>query len=125
MIILEKGATNSIAVTLAEKSNLASPYYFIVFQPDLVGSASQATLLSDISPFPRRYNKFEIVDTAGATADPMMSQVDLPTGWGTYTAYESDVPTITVTSNTPLLEEGKYWVIEQTLPFYPINDIYR
>lgn len=121
MILLGKNTTNlPIALTLSELSDLATPYFVLEFQPDLVGSTPVLVQPADISPYPRRYNKFELIDTP--VPDPLAGEIDIPTGWGTYRAYEATSPTIDLSQTTgKVLEEGKYYVEQYPIPFIADN----
>jgi hypothetical protein len=59
MILLQTGRTNTVELSLKEKSTLASPYYLFRFINDS-DNRSTYFVSSDVSSFPERYNKFYI-----------------------------------------------------------------
>jgi len=119
MILLSKNTTNIVALTLTEKSQLASPYWIIEFKPDLLDAPAHIVVAPDDSPFPRRWNRLTLIDTdVTGGPDPFVGEIDLPTGWGTYRVYESMIPTVDIQQTTErIIEEGKYYVEEFPIPF--------
>jgi hypothetical protein len=109
MITIDKSITNTVVMTLTEKSSLANPNYLFRFIND---SSKVETLfnMEDQSGYQRRYNLFELVETSGAT-DPSIGEVTLDYGFGTYEVYESATPTLIISATTgTILEEGKTFV---------------
>jgi len=68
MITINKGVTNSVIMTLTEKSQLPEPNYLFSFTNN---SSDLTTLfnMADTSSYPRRYNQFDLVDTTGTSTD--------------------------------------------------------
>jgi hypothetical protein len=118
MIILKKDQSNIVALTLTEKSQLIDPYWVIQFKPDLLDAPAHTVVAPDDSPFPRRWNRLTLIDTnVTGGPDPLVGEFDLPTGWGTYEVYESEIPTTDLLQTTGrVLEEGKYWVEWANIP---------
>lgn len=98
MIVIEKGATNTFALTLSEKVTIPSPYYLMV----VVGKSGQATvkwLMTDVSPYPERFNKFVFIEGTTATIPYKGDYV--------YTVYQKAVANTTIpTDPNDILEEG-------------------
>lgn len=111
---------NIVTLTLTEKSGLTNPRFIFYFTPDFSHTSQQTPIpftLTDISPFPRRYNLFQLeIGTASG-------QVDLPAGWGSYEVYEqssSDPVNLGLTATTGrVLEKGRWWIDGiQNINFY-------
>lgn len=101
MVVLTKGSTGSIVVTLDELKTLASPYYLFTFRnmttEEVVSFVLNST--ADLSQYKYRYNKFNItVNTYFANT---------PEGFWYYKIYEQSSSSNTDTSlATGLVEEG-------------------
>ncbi|TWF38855.1 hypothetical protein FHW36_10678 [Chitinophaga polysaccharea] len=63
MILITRGDITQIIVTASEKESLNPTVYSISFTNDLTKSGVTVSPAIDTSPFPNRYNKFQ-VDTA-------------------------------------------------------------
>lgn len=124
MIVIEKGATNSVIFTLTEKSQLPAPYYLFDFIND--SDAEQKLFnMTDLSGYPRRYNKFNLIESS--SQDLPNGKVELDYGWGTYRVYESATQSLVIANTTGrILEEGKYFVKGYPAEFNnnDINNIY-
>jgi len=59
MIKLKKDTTTDVALTLTEKVTITSPIYIFSFVHDLTFEVVNF-ILPDVSPYPERYNLFEI-----------------------------------------------------------------
>jgi len=102
MIYLEKGNTNQIVITLAEKAQLLSPNYLFVFKSRSTNEIIKFIILgtADLSPNEPRYNTFSIV------TDTYFGN-ELKGEW-TYTVYEQASTTNLDTNyTTSLIEEGQ------------------
>jgi hypothetical protein len=66
MILINKGESNTVVLTLKEKTTLSPVYYLFEFINDLT-HVSYFFIPTDISEFPDRYNKFLI--TEGSEGD--------------------------------------------------------
>lgn len=97
MIHLTKGNTEDIYLTLTEHQTLVNPFFVFVFKQRTTGAEVKFTKNTDSSPYPSRYNKFNIVvNTYFKTAS---------VGEWIYQVFESATNT-TTTTNLNLLEEG-------------------
>lgn len=103
MIYLDKGQSNTFALTLTESATITSPVWLFVFENEF-NTASQPIYWVgvDTSPYINRYNLFTLVEGVDLT---------LIIGQYTYKVYESPVP-IVVDENTSevglnLVEEGR------------------
>jgi len=107
MIKLEKDTTTDVALTLTEKVNITSPIYIFSFVHDLTFEVVNF-ILPDVSPYPERFNLFEINETT----------LDLKKGFHCYTIYEAEVDSpqdIDPNDYSPslnVLEKGKVYVWE-------------
>ena len=107
MIKLKKDITTDVALTLSEKVTITSPIYIFSFVHDLTFEVVNF-ILPDVSPYPERFNLFEINETT----------LDLKKGFHCYTIYEAEVesPQDTDPDNySPslnVLEKGKVYVWE-------------
>lgn len=66
MIVIERGALNTFALTLTEKVTIPAPYYLMT----VTGKSGQAIvkwLMTDISAYPERFNKFQFTEGVTAT----------------------------------------------------------
>lgn len=99
MIVLTKGVTSTIVVTLTEKQLLTNPNYLFVFTGRTTNTEVKFVLLnaSDISQYKDRYNKFSISNTLFTNAKPQQY---------TYNIYEQSSTTNTDTTGLNLLETG-------------------
>jgi len=107
MIKLEKDTTTDVALTLTEKVTITSPIYIFSFVHDLTFEVVNF-ILPDVSPYPERFNLFEINETT----------LDLKKGFHCYTIYEAEVDSpqdIDPNNYSPslnVLEKGKVYVWE-------------
>ncbi len=111
MLVLTKDSANTIRVSLAELSTLATPVYLIEFISDM-SLISTTCIAPDLSAYPARYNEFTI--TEQAAPDGLLAQILLaPVGCFTYSIYEQT----SATNPSPddpgviLLETGKARVL--------------
>lgn len=76
MIKITKGTTNTVALTLLEKTTIAADLVHYLFQfTNTASNASVYFIAEDISDFKSRYNLFEIVETDNP--DPLAGEVEL------------------------------------------------
>ncbi len=70
MLVLNKGVTSTIVVTLTEKQLLTTPNYLFVFTGRTTNTTVKFVLLNnaDLSQYKDRYNKFSIAHTLFTTA---------------------------------------------------------
>ena len=110
METIHKNTDNTLVFTLDELSTLAAPYYLFSFTNDSSGEETLFNMV-DISPYPRRYNKFILTESIGSPVDPSSGIVELDFGWGKYKIYESVTQTLDIAATTgSVLEYGKYFV---------------
>lgn len=119
MIRFEKGAVNTITVTLTENSTLTNPIYLFQFvnQQTNVGYYFIAT---DTSLYKERYNRFEVEETTGA--DTLNGEVSLGNeGSYNYCIYETSLASTsgltTAEDAVPYIvgevENGLVWAVPQ------------
>ena len=99
MLLLNKGVTSSIVVTLTEKQLLAAPNYLFVFEgrSDYKNVSFVLLNASDASLYKDRYNKFSIVHTLFTSAKVQQY---------IYNIYEQASTTNTDPAGLNLLETG-------------------
>ena len=103
MILIRKGHTNTITLTLTEKCDLPSPYFLFCFTNELSGQEINI-ILTDHSLFTERYNRFTLVEPSTA---------NFTEGYWLYEVYEQTTTT-TIKPATGLVEQGKMKVIDET-----------
>jgi hypothetical protein len=98
VILLQKGQTNEIVVTLREKGSLTGGYWLFVFQNELTRDEVEVIYLmtADTSAFPSRINTFPII------VNDFFE--DSKTGLWVYRVYEQDDDAAPVIQN--LVEIG-------------------
>ena len=109
MWIIERGATKFVYATCKEKSLLTNPSYLIKFINDL-GNNVKYCIVEDVSSYPDRTQKFEIVET-----DTPFSNINTPTnqvklnylGKWKYFIYEAESFSSVDTEGLTLVEQGK------------------
>lgn len=100
MLILTKGQTQDIVVTLTEKQLLTNPNYFFIFTGMQTKDTVSFVLLNeaDESPNKTRFNKFEIQVNDYFENEPVQQYI--------YTIYEQASSSNTNPSGLNLLETG-------------------
>jgi hypothetical protein len=101
MLLITKGVTDqTIIVSLSESKTITAPYYLFVFT--LVGGSDIVNIIKfysdDLSEYPDRFNEFDIDET-------LFSNV--PAGQYSYSVYEQESSTNTVTTGLNKIECGK------------------
>ncbi len=103
MLIINKGTTNQLIMTLTEKQTLTSPYFLFEFKSD-VSMVAVYFLMADISIHTNRYNEFTFIEGTTKTLSP--------TGQWTYRVWEQSSSTNLAPSlATTLLETGQIRVV--------------
>lgn len=101
MILINKSSSNTVVLTLAEKTTIVDAYYLFVFTSDEKNTIKKL-IPTDISPNKIRYNEFTIVEPA---------DVSLTAGTWKYEIYEQDNNTNTDTAGLNLVENGRVDVV--------------
>jgi len=138
MILINKESYNNVVLTLTEKSQLlgydnggnltGTTYNLFVFENE--GKNQQKIFTADdISPYKKRYNEFEIVesDAPEALLDGRIHLTGRTSQWS-YKIYESDTPfsadTLAVSATTgTIIEEGRV-LVRGNEGDTSINDVY-
>jgi hypothetical protein len=111
MLVLTKDSANTIRVSLAELSTLATPVYLIEFISDM-SLISTTCIAPDTSLYPARFNQFTITEQVAPNG--LLAQILLePVGFFTYNIYEQTSAT-NLSPDDPgviLLETGKARVL--------------
>lgn len=85
MLTINKGASNEMVVTAAEKTTLTDPTYLFVFKNQLTHKET-AFILPDTSDYPVHYNTFTFTEGSSAAKT-------LDTGTNYYTIYAQESTT--------------------------------
>lgn len=110
MILINKGTTNKVALSLTEKCTLSSPVFLFVFMCDIT-RVKKIFIASDISSYTDRYNLFNIIEQS-SSEDLYNGTITLTTsGYYSYKIYEQTSSTnLTESLATNLVESGKVLV---------------
>lgn len=107
-MVITKNSSNIVTLTLDEKATLTNHDWIIQFTNCTTGK-SKTKLVTDVSSFPTRYNKFVIVEP---------TDVELsPSGQWTYSVYEvplSSPPINDISQAVKVVETGICDVKEST-----------
>lgn len=87
MLIINKNTTQTIVLTLTEKSTLTSPYYLFSFTNDITQNTVNF-LAADVSTAQERYNEFYVTETSGSTNYSSGTITLSPTGTWSYRVFE-------------------------------------
>ena len=102
MILINKNSTNTVVLTLAEKTTITNAYYLFEFTSDETNEVKYV-IPTDISVNKLRYNEFEITEP---------TNVSLTSGTWKYRIFEQSSSTNLIVANaTNLVENGKVDVI--------------
>lgn len=113
MITLQRGQSNTVALTLTEKCTLSNPYFLFVLEND-TSKDSYYFIATDTSSYTDRYNRFTV--TEKSSPDTLNGEVYLPlTGSYHYTVYEQSSNTNLDPANaTGVVEIGRCKVKDAT-----------
>ena len=87
MLLINKGANNTLILTLTEKVTLSSPTFLFKFTND-VTKQSKRFIAADLSAHTNRYNEFLITETSGTEILTSGTITLNPTGFWHYEVYE-------------------------------------
>lgn len=124
MLIVNRGANNILVLTLTEKATLASPVYLFRFINDMQKTET-ACIMSDLSSFAYRYNRFLLTETSGTEVLTSGTITLSPSGFWHYEVYEQSSTTntnylLSLNPSSPL-EVGKMKVIGTQTTFVRNN----
>lgn len=124
MILINKGTTNLVVVTLNEKTNRPHPYYLVEFINKQTHQ-SVTCISEDKSSYPDRYNSLEIIEITDA--DALLAEVELnPAGFWDYRIYTQDSATNLLPANADeMVETGIAYVVgpaDTTYTYTPNTD---
>ena len=116
MILLEPTTANTVSLSLAENSELATPYYLF----ELISDDSNVSTIftaANVSTNKLRYDSFVITTTTGAE-DLLNGVIKLVTkGYYTYNVYDQVSATnLDLANITSLVEVGKVYFNKSGLP---------
>lgn len=117
MILIQKGSSNNVVVTLTEKTTILNPTYLFEFKNDQ-SKASQYFISADISTQKERYNEFVV--TEKASPNNLLGEVSLEiTGDYTYAIREQASSTnLDPELSGDIVEVGKVRVIGTAETYY-------
>lgn len=120
MITITRNELNKVVLELKASTTLASPYFYILaFQPlstldqlaDIIYFTSP-----DLSPYPCRYNLFEITESDSGSPGGNDVPIYLLPGQYEYSVYQSTTDSLDPDDFGTLIETGKMVVGDLTLP---------
>ena len=112
MILIIKGQSNTFTLTLSEKCTLTVPYFLFIFQ-SYTTREKLAIVLTDISQYTARYNRFTLVEPTDL--------ILIPGRWE-YEVYEQDDDVnLDPALATGLVEKGVMKVVDETAT---VNSVY-
>lgn len=110
MVVINKGQSNIVTVTLKEKTTIANAYYLWEWISKASGEKKYCIQPTDLSAYQDRFNQFTITETA--SPNPIAGQVTLPTtGEWTYNVYEQASSTNLSPTGKTIVESGLVQVI--------------
>lgn len=111
MILLQKGAINTVVLTLTEKTSVSPVYYLFQLESEQT-KIKTLFLASDTSSHLTRYNEFQIEETD--TPDVMNGKISLIPGFYEYRVYQQTSPTnLDPELSRGQVEIGKVKVIQE------------
>jgi hypothetical protein len=123
MINLDKNTSNTVVLTLTERSKLINPTYVFRF----VNALEKNEVIfnaEDLSNFNCRYNLFNIVESGSTFTNLTGGTINLnPAGYWDYQVYEATGSTLSISGTTGrILETGKMFLNDDNfsddLPIY-------
>lgn len=110
MVVINKGQSNTVTVTLKEKTTIANAYYLWEWISKASGEKKYCIQPTDLSAYKDRFNQFTITETN--SPNPIAGQVTLPTtGEWTYNVYEQASATDLSPTGKTIVESGLVQVI--------------
>ena len=110
MVVIIKGQSNIVTVTLKEKTTISNAYYLWEWISKASGEKKYCIQPTDLSAYQDRFNQFTITETA--SPNPIAGQVTLPTtGEWTYNVYEQASSTNLSPTGKTIVESGLVQVI--------------
>jgi len=107
MILINKGQTNKVVVTVTEKVTLAIPYFLFRFVSDAT-NVEYTFLMANTSLYKDRYDEFSLIEGTTVTLNP--------NGFYHYYIYEqASAINLDYTLAGALLEVGKVDVVSTTI----------
>jgi VCBS repeat-containing protein len=110
MVVINKGQSNTVTVTLKEKTTISNAYYLWEWISKASGEKKYCIQPIDLSAYKDRYNQFTI--TEKANPNPIAGEVTLTiTGEWTYNVYEQASATNLSPTGKTIVESGIVQVI--------------
>ena len=105
MVLINKGQANEVIMTLTENVTISNPFFLFVFKLRQSPSNEVKLVAANQSTVTVRYDKFTITDTA--TPNSLNGQGNFEiTGEWEYIVYQVTTATLTVPSDSNILERG-------------------
>jgi len=122
MIFLNKNQSNTVILTLTDKSRLLTPTYIFELTND---TDKNEVIFSapDLSTFKCKYNRFDIIESGSTFTNLTGGTINLNrVGFWDYKVYETTGSTLNISDTTGrILEQGKVYVngvADDVLPAY-------
>jgi len=119
MVLINKGEANTVIMTLTERVTISNPYFLFVFRLRQSPSNEVKLLAANESTVTVRYDKFTITDTATPNALNGEGNFTITGEWE-YIVYQVATATLTIPSDSNILERGIAKVVgdESTIAAY-------
>jgi hypothetical protein len=122
MININKNSSNTVVLTLTEKSTLLNPNYLFSFTSTTDFNNIVNFIATDTSTYKSRYNTFNIIETGTTFTNLTGGTINLnPNGMWDYKIYEQQSPTnLFISGTTGIVEVGKVIVNGVDLSILPV-----
>lgn len=107
MIVINKGQSNTVVVTVTEKTTITNPYYLFEFTNDMA-KVPKVCIAANVSDATERYDKFVITEQS-SSPNNLLGQITLTQkGFWKYKIYAQESSTNLVPADADeLVEIGK------------------
>lgn len=105
MIVINKGESNDIVVTVTEKTTISNPYYLFVFESRQAPNNIVKCIASNRSTVTVRYDEFTIDEKESPNS--LAGEIEFPiTGEWSYSIYQTANLSLIVPSEINIVERG-------------------
>ncbi len=127
MLLINRGANNTLIMTLTEKSTLSNPYYLMRLTNDTTRQQKVFLMAGDLSSYTYRYNQFTLTESANEILTSGTVELK-PTGFWSYEIFEqASSSNLDPLQTGALVEQGKVKVVGTDTIYteHPITLTYR